>query len=310
VDPNFWPVSFSPGGHIESDGAYLYLFYSGLSTKRYLLTTSAVMDVGNPICVNAGSTGRAGTPLGDGGFVETEPNTSQTTAYINVEQDGPNVNGTLITSWYDFDVPIVRKGFPSIEFVMNSAVDPSAISVSYETDLSGGFQPLTTSLSIGQDTLICYLPLHTVATRIRFQITLNSGANDGPPDVQFYVVFGKLTRVWQVTVACRHEQGTRTQAGMDAQNLTPQQLLANIQNAYDLASGNVVLYIPDPTIDQTQLDAGNGVALGVSQVTAVLQDYQRTSGPGTAPGFREDPTSGTFFMESDVQLTLSGSLSA
>lgn len=309
VATDFQPTVASGNGHLATDGTYLYLFTAGLSTKRYRLTTSAVYDVGNSAAFDDIGPYRAGAPLVDGSFVEINPARNPTTAWVCLNGAASvNVNGSLTTSWFDFDVPSVRKSFSAIEFIMNTNPDPTALTVEYETDVLPGFMPVTVGVSLSQDTLIAYLPLHTIATRIRFQITLNYGANEGAPDVQLYAVSGKLTRVWQVPVACRREQGTRTGQGNDSQNLTPMQLLANIQNAYDLASGNVVLYIPDPTIDQNQLNLGNGVALGVSQVNAVLQDYQRTTGPGTAPGYRQTTDGGAYGMESDVTLILSGSL--
>jgi hypothetical protein len=164
---------------------------------------------------------------------------------------------------------------------------------------------VTTSLS--GDKLICYLG-GVIASRIQFQVILNWQALSGPPDLAEYTISGKLTRVWQFQVACRVDQGDRASGTEDPQGLTSQQLIANIRNAYDLASGNIVMYVPDPTIDQAALDAGNGVALGVNQVNAVLQDYQWTTQAGVSPAFRQANGTGPQTMEGDVALTISGSL--
>ena len=308
VDAAFLPVSAQTNGRLDSDGLWLYFWTSGLSVKRYRLTTGAISDVGNPLCVRGISGARSGCALGDGSFVEIESGTSLVTAYINNVQAIPNVNGSLTTSWFDFDVPSVRKSFSSIEFTMNSAVDPTALAVSYQTDASLGFQALTVTTSLGGDKLICYLGAGVIATRIQFQITLLYQANNGPPDLNGYTVSGKLTRVWQFQVACRSQQQDRASGTEDPQGLTSQQLLANIRNAYDLASGNIVMYVPDPTIDQEALDDGDGVALGVSQVNAVLQDYQWTTQAGVAPGFRQANGDGPQIQEGDVQLVITGSL--
>lgn len=308
VDDDFWPTSFVAGGHLESDGAYLYFWYAGLSTKRYLLTTSAVMDIGNPICVNAGSTGRAGTPLGDGGFVETEPATSQTTAYVNVEQDGPNADGILLTSWFDFGTPDVDKAFKAIEFTMNSAVSAAALLVSFQVNSPAN--PLlgtTVNVSPSGNTLVAYLPQGTLGRRIRFQITLN---HQGDPDVQSYGITATLARVFQATVACNRQQHVRGGSNPipDPQKLTSTELLANIQRCYTLAGGNVTMYIPDPTVDEDALASGQpgAVALGVSMIQAQLQDYQRSLSPGVSAGMRG--SNGPLDIEATVQLTLTEQL--
>jgi hypothetical protein len=307
VDSAFWPISFDTNGRLDSDGLYLYFWTSGLSAKRYSLTTSAITDVGNPACVVGLSGARSGCAIGDGSFMEIESGASTVTAYLSNAIGVPNVNGVMTTSWFDFDVPGVRKAFSSIEFTMNSDVDLSALLVSYQTDASAGFQNLNVTTSLGGDKLICYLN-NVIATRIQFRIVLLYQATSGPPDIAAYSLQGKLTRVWQFQVACRSQQQTRAVGHEDPQGLTSEQLLANIQNAYDLASGNVVLYIPDPAIDEDAFNAGNGVALGVSQINAVLQDFQWTTTSGVSPGLRQANGDGPQTMEGDVLLVLAGSL--
>lgn len=308
VDSDFWPTSFAAQGHIESDGAYLYLFYAGLSTKRYLLTTSAVMDVGNPACVTPSSFGRAGTPLRDGSFVETEPQNSVTTAYFNNTQAGPTVDGTLLTSWFDFGSPDVDKAFKAIEFTMNTTVDASALQVSFQVNSPANALTATTvTVSPSGNTLVAYLPLGTLGRRIRFQITLNHLVD---PDVQSYGITATLARVFQATVACNRSQHVRggSMPIPDPQKLTSTELLANIQRCYTLAGGNVTMYIPDPTVDEDALTAGQpgAVALGVSMIQAQLQDYQRSLSPGVAAGMRG--SNGPLDIEANVQLTLTEQL--
>ena len=95
---------------------------------------------------------------------------------------------------------------------------------------------------------------------------------------------------------------------LDPQRLTSTELLANIQRCYTQAGGNVTMYIPDPTVDQAALDAGQpgAVALGVSMIQAQLQDYQRSLANGVAAGYRE--VNGPLDMEATCQLTLSEQL--
>ena len=303
VAPDFQPGAQSatgPSGHLTSDGIFLYLFWQGLITRRYRISTSAVACVGTP----TGISPNIGTTTISGGFLEG--NAADAHVYATQALVAPNVNGVMTTSWFDFDVPSVRKAFSSIEFTMNSNVDPTALTVSYQTDVLPGFQALAVTTSIGGDKLIAYLPRDTIGSRIQFQITLLWDAAQGPPDVANYTISGKLTRVWQIGVACRRQQATRAAGTEDT--TTAMQKLANIQNCYDLAAGNCILYIPDPTIDQNALDNGRGVALGVSMVGAVLQDYQRSTAAGVAPGYRQAQDGGAQDMEADVNLILSGSL--
>jgi hypothetical protein len=306
VDPAFLPISLNAGGHIESDGVYLFLWYSGLSTKRYRLTTGAISDVGNPACVFYGSYGRAGTPLGDGGFVETEPAVNATFAYINYPQVVPFADGSMITSWYDEDTPDVDKAFKSIEFTFNSSFTATSVLVSYELDTpSFNFTSIPMQISQSGEQLVGFFPAGTIGKRIRYQITLNHIQD---PDVQAWSTLMTLGRVWAFPVACRRTPQTRK--GEDPQGLTAQQLLANLLNAYQITAGKVVMWVPDPTasIDNPSVDpiTGDNV-IGVSQVQAVLQDYQKSAAGGVAPGYRADE-SGVPDMESDVALTMAESL--
>lgn len=309
VDPAFWPITFSAGGHIESDGTYLWLWYAGLSTKRYVLTTSAISDVGNPTVISASSTGRAGTPLGDGGFVETEPQVSLTTAYINYTQLDNNASGTMLTSWYDFDTPDVDKSFKSIEFAFNAAFTSTALTCSFELDNPNiGPTVMTPMLSNSGLTLIAYFPVGTIGKRVRFTITINHTAAPAV-DVQSWSILATLARIWAFPVACRRNPQTRS--GPDQQGLTAMQLLENIIDAYTVAGGNVIMWIPDPTAsaDNPSVDPITGEnVIGVSQVSAVIQDYARSTAAGIAPGYRQAQDGGVFDMDGDIQLTLAEAL--
>ena len=307
LDPVFQANTTLLGGRLDSDGVFLYLFYPGLDAKQYSLRTQGVYDVGLPSLGAAANQAHLGTGLSGVGFAEVVGNDT-THVYLAAQQTNPNVDGTMTTSWFDFDTPLVDKLFTSIEFVMNTPVDPSALSVSYGVDSSNAFQPLTTLVSTSFNSLVCYLPRSTIGTRVRFRFTLLHAATSGTPDVQLISVAAKLARVWQLTVACRRESIGARLGDHDPQNLTSTQLIANIRNIYDLADGQCFVYVPDPTITDAAFAAGRGVAVGVSQQSAILQDYTWTTAPGVGPGYKQEPGEGPFAVEGDVALVLAGSL--
>lgn len=308
LDPVFSANATLLGGRLDSDGVFLYLFFPGLNTKQYSLRTQGVYDVGLPaLGTSAPNQAHLGTGLSGVGFAEVVGNDT-THVYLAAQQVNPNVDGTMTTSWFDFDTPLVDKLFASVEFMMNTAVDPSALSVSYGVDSSTSFSSLTTLVSTSFNSLICYLPRSTIGTRIRFRFTLLHSATAGTPDVQLLSVSAKLARVWQLTVACRRESIGARLGDRDPQNLTSTQLIANIRNIYDLADGQCFVYVPDPTIDGAAFAAGRGVAVGVSVSSAVLQDYQWTTAAGVGPGYKQEPGEGSYAIEGDVALVIAGSL--
>lgn len=305
VDPTFLPLftngNAAPNGHIESDGTWLYLWTSGLSVKRYRLSTSSVMDVGNPLGASAVYGARAGTVLGNGSFAEIESGVTTTSMYVTTLGLGPNADGTLLTSWYDFGSPDVDKAFKQIEFTLNSTVNAGAFTT-LTAQINSPANPtiaLTAQVASG-NTLVAYLPGGTLGRRIRFSITLSHAIN---PDVQSYGVSATLGRIFSVTVNCASQQNARGGTDVDPQRLTSTQLLANIQNCYTLAGGNVTLWIPDPTVTAPMVGTGSAVAIGVSQINAQLQDYQRQTTGGIAPAYRTMPDASQD-MEATVALTL------
>lgn len=311
IDPAFWPIAPEASyGHIESDGQWLYLWYSGLSVKRYSLTTSAISDIGNPLCVSSTSLTRAGTPLGDGSFVEIESAVSATTAYICDTQQAPTsatANASLITSWYDFGTPDVDKSFKSIEFAFNTLFTEASLAVNYELDNPNtGYAALDMDISQSGLTLEGFMPAGTIGKRIRFQITWSPVDN---VDVQSYSTLATLARIWTFPVSCRHNPQSRL--GADQQGLTAMQLLANIINAYTLAAGKITMWIPDPTAtpDNPSIDPITGEnVIGVSQVQAIIQDYSRTNAPGVSPAYHVRTDDSQPDLDGDCSLTIAESL--
>jgi hypothetical protein len=316
IDPAFWPpgagagaTSFPYAGRLDSDGVYLYLFLAGLSLKRYLLTTGAVSDVGNPI-IPAADTTHDGAVSSGSAFVEIIGDGNLYITRPTAANGGAKNNGTLTTSWFDFGVPDLDKSFDQIAFTFNNPTDNTtvnALNVSFQCNSpSASWTALSPTLAVNSNDVNFYLPSRTIGSRVRFQITLIGAL---VPDVQTYSVSATLARAWQVTVSCRRSQSARLgNAGQDPQQLTSTQLLANIKNAYTVAGGNVVLYMPDPTIDETAVANGLGPCVGVSQCYAVLQDYTWSTAAGVSPGYRVGMAPEPDGIEGDCQLVLTEQL--
>ncbi len=304
LDPNFLPpTDVNPTGNLDTDGLYLYLFWSGLRVKRYLLKTGAVYDVGSALPNNALHVGACHVSgllmenFDDGNLYTVTPGTSTS-----------STNGVLTTSWFDFGVPDLDKAFDQISFTFNLPTDNTtvnALQVSFQcNNPSATWTTLSPTLAVNSNDVNFYLPAPTIGSRIRFQLTLVASVN---PDIQSYSVSATLARTWQVSVSCRRAQSKR-QGNAGDTDFTSTQMLANIKNAYKVAGGNVVLFMPDPTIDTAAVAAGKGPALGVSQCYAVLQDYTWTTAPGVSPAYRTDTTPDPEGIEGDCQLVLTEQL--
>lgn len=293
-------AAFQPGGagatahgQLSSDASWLYLSWPGLNTKRYRLTTGAVSDIGNPVAGAASTTGtHYACALGPGGSIAEHDGTANW--YILQPAAGASSSdGTIVSSFYDFDTPSTNKRFASVEFIMNNAtLNPLAITVSFRLNsLNAAWTALPVAVAPTNDRLVCCFPQGTIGQSVQLQVTLVGALQ---PDIQLWSVLATLAPVYTVTVACRRDQQGRNPLGQaDPQGVTGQELLANIVNAYRLAAGSVTLWVPDP--------AGTD---GVSQVQAILQDYQWTTSNGAPPGLTRDPSNGVPDMEGDVLLTL------
>jgi hypothetical protein len=297
VDPAFQSKATSfAQGRLDTDGTYLYLFWPGLDVKAYVLATGAIYDVGRPDLGADTTHAHMGCAEQDGGFFELsglhlgDLYHNQPSSYAT-----PSANGVLTTSFFDFGTPTVYKAFKSVEFAMNTALNVNAISVSFRTDvLSNPLTPMTLQLSPSGDSLIAYFPPRTLGHQVQLVVTLAAGY---APDIKTYSILATLARTWQFTVACRRNQKTR--GGQDdLQGAKAQDLLANLVNAYRLAAGNIVMWIPDPAVTPVE-----GSPVGVTQVNAQIQDYQWTVHAAPGPTWQKDE-SGQQDQEGDVALVL------
>jgi hypothetical protein len=297
VDKAFQPGKQSANnvyGHLATDGLYLYLFWQGLDTKRYLLSTGAVYDVGQ-ITTNV----NIGAATIQGGWLEAGSNRGFVTVVQPLLPPTAAVTGTMTTSYFDFGVPTTNKLFTSIQFQMNSPTppDPTAVSVQFRTDNNTAFTAVTTTLSLSGQSLVCVLPERTIGNRIQFLISLSGAIN---PDVNSYSVKATLARVFQVDLACMHNQFTRN-GERDPQGLTGRELIATIENCKALGGGEVQLWVPSATALNP-----DGSPIGYEQINAELQDYQHKT-PNTSAGFRVFPD-GQYDMEGIVTVTFTEKL--
>lgn len=279
---------------LDTDDQYLYLFWGTLGCKRYLLSSGAISDIGNPI--PGGSAAHTGSVHPSGMLLESDGDGNLYTA-VSVLGGSASANGSLTSSFYDFDTPTANKSFKSVEFTMNSGLDPTSIQLQYRMDaVTNPLNSLTVQVSPSGNTLIAYFPTRTIGHRVQLVVSL---IGSKAPDIASWSILATLARTWTVTVACRRDQHTRNPGDQpDPQGATAQQLQANIQNAYEIAGGNVVLWIPDPTVVSTPGNPG-----GVSQVNAQIQDYKKQVNSSPGPGLRSD-AAGTPDQEADIQLTL------
>lgn len=308
VDPAFQPppTPFTiTVGHLASDGVYLYLFYPGLSVKRYLLRTGAIYDVGDPFFVTSPGQSHHGTPTIQGGFIEgIEGNPHLFSMQPLVAS---NADGSMITSWYDDNTPDVDKSFKSIEFAFNTPFTQVSVTVQYQIDNPNtGFHNLSLAVTQSGLGLVGFFPVGTIGKRVRYNITIS---HFDDVDIQLWSTLMTLARIWTFPVSCRRDPQT-LKLHDDPQGLLAIQLIANIENAYLLAAGKVTMWIPDATAtpDNPTLDPVTGSpVIGVSEVQAVLQDYQKSTAPGVAPGYRQNEA-GVWDLEGDVALTIAESL--
>lgn len=309
LDPAFQPATASPlsQGHLDTDGTYLYLFWPTLNVKRYRLSTGAVSDCGAP---QAQGTvyhiGAVAPTLPQSGVLDCDPDSNGTTAYICRFGDIPNVSGLITSSYYDFGTPTVDKAFQSVEFEMNSTLNPQALTVEAQVD-NTGFVMLPLQISPSNNTMLALFPPRSIGHRVRLRVTLNGALN---PDISQWSVAAALARTWKLTLSCRRNPQVRGSPNPvdDPQHLTARQLVATIEQAYHQNGGYVTLFIPDPSALGGQQLMTSGAALavpaGVSVVNAQLQDYTRTNANGVAPTLRQAQDGGAYDLEADVAVTL------
>lgn len=254
-------------GRLDGDDTFLYLFWPGLSTKRYdLANTSgqslAICDVGDP--ARAGLLIHSGVISNEGSFFEYSDNPVSTNFMLWGTVTANNDTGFLITSWYDAATPGITKYWRSFEVELNAPLGTGAsVTVTYDLDNQSGFANTLTLNALPNGNLIAFFPTGTKATRIRFRLLLTASNTGVSPDLRSYSVKPSLGRVWHFTVIA--EDNVLTHSGEDGQGTKGADLISNVMAIYN-NGGKGILFVPDAS-------AANGVA----QFNVSLEDYTRRS---------------------------------
>ena len=308
--PEFWATGQTLTqlyrSQLFADGNDLYIAWNGLPLIRYNTVTNAVSRVNNPpFPANPYPIHRV-TKCANYGLIDLTMAGGTAPKLISYQPVGSlgNFYANYVSSWFDFGTPAVVKVIRQLTIELNAPLlVGNSIAASFITDTNSLYNALPMNVdAVGN--YVCNFPAGTLATRVQIQLSYTGIASDPAyPDVKSYSLLATLGRVWKVTLACRRNQRGRND------EVTPHRkraidLMANLENAYNLAAGSVTLYVPDSTATA----AGPTGVAGVSQVNATIQTINRINNNGSAPGLREDPAGGEADMEADYQIQLSETL--
>lgn len=281
----------STGTGVIGDGRYLYLSIPGAPTRFYDLTQG-----GNPIFQYMGSTVASnldnGTictglaspaPLVRVGPIALGYDPTRGTAVLQQSVGNEFTLGTQVLSWLDFGAPQAIKRFRSVTIeLVNPLPNTAKVVVNYAVDNGPVLGPLPL-IDDPPNVLLFTFPLETKGYRVQLYLTMETQTSSPwtSPVIQYVTVKATLGRAWKFTVSCVRNQSVRNTAyapGEDPQGLTAQQKLANIINVYEVAAGNMTMYIPSPTCTAPGTPLSTCVANGVEKLKVVLEDYQWVAG--------------------------------
>lgn len=300
LDPVFRPnVNANPSGNLSSDTRFLYLSLGSFGVKRYDLTKTAtgnaVADV-TPAAITPGSNTGIWSSAYNQGFTSVQ---NLDTKVVHVAGFGSGFvsgSGTLTTSYFDFKTPTTYKLWRSVEVSLRSYPMAGSLTVTATVDNTAGIA--LTSVVTSNGSLIYYFPQGTKGLKCQLVFALTS-AGAAAPVITQYAVRATLARAFTFTVQARRRitcqdgsQDTQGTGTTGSQTGPAQFLVANIENAYKQASGNVTMFIPSPAVTT----AG---ASGVEQISAVIEDYKWTT-PKPGPSSSDQ---GAPDMEGNVEIT-------
>jgi hypothetical protein len=257
-------------GNIWGDGRFLYVGWPGLPGLRIDLTPGlgafpARCTAFNPLASKAH---RVFSSDADG-ILDANVYTvgGVLTATINEYSQAPTT-GSITLSDFDFDTPGENKAFRGV-FIELDAPLPGGASVAVTYAVDGSLTYLSTVQIINSTTRMTYrIPRGTSGRRISVKLALT-----GAVVIRSVAVEGTLGRVWKATLQCNAQQQL-LDSSFDNQGQNSQQLLGNIESAFESAARAVYAYVPSLTNpDQVEM------------VQATLETYNwRTPRPGSSEG--------------------------
>lgn len=301
LDSSFQPIMVGTGlyGNLSSDGRFLYMAFGGFAIKRYDLTKTAVgnavVDV-TPTAINAFAAAGVWVTAYSQGFTAIQSGDSKVVEEVDSGANQVSGVGVLTTSWFDFKTPTTYKLWRAFEVSLSAGTGSGTIAVTANIDNVSALALTAITTSTGN--LLFYFPQGTKGLKCQFTLTFTSAGGSGPVVLQ-YAVRATLARAFTFTVQARRRitcqdgsQDTQGTGTTGSQTGPAQFLVANIENAYKQASGNVTMFIPSPAVTT----AG---ASGVEQISAVIEDYKWTT-PKPGPSSSDQ---GAPDMEGNVEIT-------
>lgn len=244
------------------DGRFLFIAWPGMYGLRLDLATQGISRVGS--AVGFGATDQRGHAMLHSSGMGTVDLTSVGNVITTSEYFMKATTGTLTFSDMDFDTPGEFKCFKGIWVELNQPlVGDASVDFTYAVDGSTSYLP-TTQVTISPTSFLFLIPAKTFGKRISSIIELTADTSTGTsPSIRSVAYEATLGRVWKATVQCYTAQQGLDGAPSSDQGYDAQELLGNIENAYDAAARRVFLYVPSFT-DPDQ----------VEQVSATLDSYE------------------------------------
>lgn len=293
-------ASGAPPGTLSSDGRFLYVSWAGAKYVRYDLASQSVAVSNLGFANQSSAIATSVLPSNYGLYQIWWSNSVNVTLRVSTPGN-PAAQGSLVTSFFDFNAPGTIKIFRSIDFDLVSAIPAnSGIDVAYRVDNTAAYTALVaTTLPNGNLTYV--IPPGVKGSRIQFRINPFTSSSPSPV-IRSYSIKATLGRVWEVRFNCTRNPRTRgDEAALDPQGAKAVELVANLERVYD-NTAPCVLFIPSPK-------AGAGGATPyVEQVNATLEKMEWNTPQGVAPTWREDPSDGGYDLDALIDCVFVESL--
>lgn len=248
-------------GHLHGDGRFLYIGWPGMYGIRLDLVATGVSRCGGGFTVNQNPV-KAHKILWSEQLGVVDVGIFGTTTFESQEFFQNATAGTIVLSDIDFDTPTEAKAFKAV-YVQTKGAPPagSSISVQNEIDDSGTYASATLMPTSPPTNQVYLLPSGSIGGKVSTKVTLTPNGSGQAATIKSISTEGTLGRVWKATLQC-HLVEQLLDGSTDAQGKSSQQLLGNLEAAYNSAARRVFLYVPSLE-DPSQ----------VEEVTAILSSY-------------------------------------